>query len=65
MQGLQGSTRASVRVLPGALPEIREVPLSSVPSLVRDNVPPSVAPDDQTHDVFISHASEDKDELKL
>lgn len=63
MQGLQGSTRASVRVLPGALPEIREASLSSVPSLVRDNVPPSIAPDGQTHDVFISHASEDKDEI--
>ncbi|MBI5438385.1 MAG: DUF1883 domain-containing protein [Nitrosomonadales bacterium] len=63
MQGLQGSTRASVRVLPGALPEIREASLSSVPSLVRDNVPPSVAPGGQTHDVFISHASEDKDEI--
>src|SRR5579871_4924896 len=36
MQGLRGSTRASVRVLPGPLPEIREAPLSSVPSLVRD-----------------------------
>ena len=63
MQGLQGSTRASVRVLPGALPEIREAPLASVPSLVRNNVPPSVGQDNQTHDVFISHASEDKDEI--
>lgn len=63
MQGLQGSTRASVRVLPGALPEIREAPLSSVPSLVRDNQPPSVAADDERHDVFISHASEDKDAI--
>lgn len=27
MQGLQGSTRASVRVLPGPLPELREAPL--------------------------------------
>jgi Domain of unknown function (DUF1883) len=35
MQGLRGSTRASVRVLPGALPEIREAPLSSIPSLVQ------------------------------
>src|SRR4030065_2404977 len=43
MQGLVGSTRASFRVLPGALPEIREAPLSSLPSLVRENVPPSLA----------------------
>ena len=62
MQGLRGSTRASIRVLPGALPEIREAPLSSVPSLVRDN-PPSVATGEESHDVFISHASEDKDAI--
>lgn len=63
MQGLQGSTRASVRVLPGALPEIREVPLSSIPSLVRENAPPSVVAGGERHDVFISHASEDKDAI--
>lgn len=63
MQGLQGSTRASVRVLPGALPEIREAPLSSIPSLVRETPPPSVAAGDEGHDVFISHASEDKDAI--
>jgi hypothetical protein len=62
MQGLKGSTRASVRVLPGPLPEIREAPLSSVPSLVRDR-PPPVEPGGQTFDVFISHASEDKDAI--
>ena len=62
MQGLQGSTRASVRVLPGALPEIREAPLSSVPSLVRENAP-SLEPEGDRHDVFISHASEDKDAI--
>jgi hypothetical protein len=63
MQGLRGSTRASVRVLPGALPEIREAPLSQVPSLVRREVPPPVETDGETYDVFISHASEDKDEI--
>jgi len=63
MQGLRGSTRASVRVLPSPLPEIREAPLSSVPSLVQDNTPPSVPSGSQVHDVFISHASEDKDEI--
>ena len=63
MQGLQGSTRAYVRVLPSALPEIRDVPLSSVPSLVQNNTPPAIAPNGQTHDVFISHASEDKDDI--
>lgn len=63
MRGLSGSTRASFRVLPGALPEVRERPLSDVPSLVRREAPPSVDSGGQTHDVFISHASEDKDEF--
>ena len=62
-QGLRNGTRASVQVLPGALPETRERPLSEVPSLVRDNVPPSTETGGETHDVFISHASEDKDEF--
>jgi len=63
MQGLRGSTKASVRVVPGALPEIRARPLSEIPSLVRDNVPPPVETGGESHDVFISHASEDKDEF--
>lgn len=62
MQGLRGSTRASVRTLPGALPEIREAPLSSIPSLVRDQ-PPPVEPGTEVFDIFISHASEDKDTI--
>jgi len=62
MQGLRGSTRASVNVVPGALPEIRETPLSSVPSLVREP-PPAMAAGDEAYDVFISHASEDKDTI--
>jgi hypothetical protein len=63
MQGLRGSTRASVRVVPGALPEIRERPLSEIPGLVRNEVPPPTETGGETHDVFISHASEDKDEF--
>ena len=62
MQGLQGGTNASVRVVPGALPEIRETPLSSVPSLVREPTP-EIAASDEAYDVFISHASEDKDTI--
>jgi hypothetical protein len=62
MQGLRGSTRASVRTLPGLLPEIREAPLSSIPSLVREP-PPQVEPGAEIFDVFISHASEDKDSI--
>lgn len=62
MQGLRGSTRASVRVLPGALPEIREAPLNSLPELVQ-NTPPAVSEDVEAYDVFISHASDDKDSI--
>lgn len=63
MQGLRGSTNASVRILPGALPEIQERPLSEIPSLVRENLPPSTESGLEIHDVFISHASEDKDDF--
>lgn len=41
MQGLRGSTKSSVRIIPGVLPEIEERPLKEVPSLVRENIPPS------------------------
>jgi len=58
-QGLRNGTRASVRVLPGALPEIREAPLTSVPSLVRER-PPAVEAGGEDYDIFISHAFEDK-----
>ena len=63
MQGLRGSAKASVRILPGALPAIQDRPLSEVPSLVRDNIPPPTESGGETHDVFISHASEDKDDF--
>jgi hypothetical protein len=71
MQGLRGSTRSAVQVIPGAalrpLPPINEAPLRSIPTLLRqpDQPPPSPdeAPDGRTFDVFISHASEDKDEV--
>ena len=62
MQGLRGTTRASVRKLPGMLPEIREAPLSSIPSLVREH-PPQVEAGAEVYDVFISHASEDKETI--
>ena len=62
MNGLRGTTRASVRKLPGVLPEIREAPLSSVPGLVREQ-PPQLEAGDDAYDVFISHASEDKETI--
>lgn len=71
MQGLRGSARSGVQVVPAAafnpLPTINEAPLRSVPTLVRDVdddlAPPPEAPDGRVFDVFISHASEDKDEV--
>lgn len=66
MQGLRGSTNASVQVLPSPLPTFQDAPLSSVPSLVqgRDDKSFGFQDDDlREHDVFISHASEDKDEI--
>ncbi|CAH0357206.1 DUF1883 domain-containing protein [Sphingobium sp. CECT 9361] len=71
MQGLRGTVRSGIRIIPGAalrpLPTINEAPLRSIPSLVRDadkDLAPTVeAPDGRTFDVFISHASEDKDEV--
>ena len=65
LQGLGGSVRSGVRVLPDQprpLPVINEAPLRSVPTLVRDLAPVADAtPDGRTFDAFISHASEDKD----
>lgn len=74
MQGLRGTVRSSARVVPGAalrpLPDLQERPLSSLPSLVRASadaaVPPGIADgqaSNREYDVFISHASEDKDEV--
>lgn len=62
MQGLVGNTRASVRILPSPLPEIREASLSSVPSLI-NNIPPEILGSEERYDIFISHASEDKDKI--
>lgn len=62
LQGLGGNVRSSARMLPGPLPELREIPLSSAPSLVRD-LPPPLDSGTKQYDVFISHASEDKDEI--
>lgn len=71
MQGLRGSVRTGIRVIPGEalrpLPTINEAPLRSIPTLVRDVdeelAPTPEAPDGRSFDVFISHASEDKDSV--
>jgi hypothetical protein len=68
MQGLRGSTRASVRVIPGSalrpLPPIRESRTRLQD--IADNLveaAPERSVEDRAFDVFISHASEDKDEV--
>lgn len=65
MQGLRGTVRSSVKVLPSALPTYREPSLSSVPSLIHKEEfdPYSPIEDEKKYDVFISHASEDKEEV--
>ena len=62
--GYKGSAKVGVNVLPGKLKPIREAPLSSVPSLLHRESPPDVDEGgEKQYDVFISHASEDKDEI--
>jgi len=64
LQGLRGSVNSSVRVLPTALPSYNEASLASVPSLVRkDDDPFDVDEPTKKYDVFISHASEDKEDV--
>jgi len=62
MQGLRGTVRSGIHIVPGPLPTLSERPLSEVPSLIRE-VEPVVDDGVEVHDVFISHASEDKDEV--
>lgn len=63
MQGLRGSVKASTRILPSPLPEAKEASLSSVPSLVHDESPPNLEDEGREYDVFISHASDDKEAI--
>lgn len=59
--GYPGQVRTGVRVLPGQMPALRERPLSSVPSLVKNERElPQDRDYEEPFDVFISHASEDK-----
>lgn len=64
--GYAGRIKSSVRVLPGALPQAKQAPLSEVPSLVQDREVASALGEEpiiRVYDVFISHASEDKDDV--
>lgn len=65
--GFGGNVRSSVQVLPGALPPARTVSSSPL-GAIRDAADEyadalGVAPEDKDFDVFISHASEDKDDV--
>lgn len=61
--GYGGQVRHSMRILPGRLAPIQERPIASVPSLIqgRETYDGHVEDDEREFDVFISHASEDKD----
>lgn len=61
--GYKGTVRHSMRILPGAMPLLREAPLSSVPSLVQGRHEGPESDELREFDVFISHASEDKEEV--
>ena len=63
--GYAGRVSSSVRVLSGVLHEARQQSLSSVPSLLLGrNTPPDDGVDpSREYDIFISHASEDKDAI--
>ena len=67
LQGLRGQARSSIRILPDPLPPIREHSPAPLSPLVRDTTPVngtnSMNGSEYTHDVFISHATEDKDDV--
>lgn len=69
MQGLRGTTRSSIRIIPkealSPLPEYSPRPLSSLVQSVTTETPPTEdeQEDQSIYDVFISHATEDKDEV--
>lgn len=64
--GYKGTVRSSVQVLLGRLPLARQASLSTVPSLVQDREYQQDIGEEpiiRKFDVFISHATEDKDEV--
>jgi hypothetical protein len=65
LQGLSGTVRSSIQILPSSLPHYNEPALSTVPSLVQKQIENlfNLENTSKSYDVFISHASEDKDEI--
>lgn len=63
--GLAGRVQSSVQKLPGMLPLAKQDSLASVPSLYlgKDEKPTYEDDNKREYDVFISHASEDKDAI--
>lgn len=61
--GYAGKIKSAIRVLPGILPTARNAPLSSVPSLRLDKDDSSEENIQREYDVFVSHASEDKNSV--
>lgn len=62
MMGLKGRVKSAVNIEPAPLPAIKQSnSLASAPSLIKNVA--AIVPDEhgRTYDVFISHASEDKD----
>lgn len=59
LQGLVGTVKSSMRILPNPLPEMKQPSLSTIPSLVQNDTEDFK----KEYDVFISHASEDKNEI--
>lgn len=48
LRGMRGSVRSSVRVLPEALPEIKQIPLNTVPSLIHNRGLDDTTGDEET-----------------
>ena len=62
LQGLRGRVRSSIQILPDALPPLPEYSPAPLAPLVRDIT--SINEDTEyRYDVFISHATEDKDDV--
>lgn len=61
--GYAGKVQSSVRKLPGILPPAKQASLASVPSLYLGKEGKPEDDIQKEYDVFISHASEDKDEV--
>ncbi|WP_226363054.1 DUF1883 domain-containing protein [Pseudonocardia sp. ICBG1142] len=61
MAGMKGTTRSSVNVEPPPLPVARQGPMRAPLDGVAHEPPPAIYGSAKTWDVFVSHASEDKE----